>query len=431
MHLIKSKRRSIHTGLKILVKQNAVPEHLLEQLNPSQIWRYKNEPEHKYHGYELFDYATKSEQLLHQYSNFVFDRKVINGFLRLSIIIRNAFSNVKLFNKTLFNNRSKIVDVIDRMHKKVSMKNISKVIGLSYQTLLNWVIEQRAKCAESPINVCKKYKPSQLTSKEVRIIKSLLVNPQYKHWPVRSLYYHALHNNILNMCLSTFYKYAQLLGIKRLKPVCKKIYGVSIRASRPNEYWHADVMKFKTHDNIINYIYVVTDNFSKKIVSIIAADKLSAAIRKNTFHSAALHALSINNSHKQVNLIVDGGSENVNKTVDEFVNSFDSIKVKRLIALKQVSFSNSIAEAVNKIIRNNYLNHFNILNLNQLQQKLLFIADDYNNKRPHGALLGLTPEQAYRNVTVNSNLFSERIKNTRMERKLINHKDICNKCKTS
>lgn len=189
--LVKSKRRSIHTGLKILIKQNAVPAYLLEQLNPSQIWKYKNEPNQKYYGCELFNYAVKSEQLLHQYSNFAFDRKVINGFLRLSVTIRKAFSNVKLFNKILFNNRSKIVDLVDRMHKNVSMKDISRLIGISYQTLLSWVIEERTKCAESLINVCKKHKPSQLTSKEVGIIKSLLVNPQYKHWPVRSLYYHA------------------------------------------------------------------------------------------------------------------------------------------------------------------------------------------------------------------------------------------------
>lgn len=179
----------------------------------------------------------------------------------------------------------------------------------------------------------------------------------------------------------------------------------------------------------MNYIYVVTDNFSKKILSLLVADKLSGDIRKETFRLASLHALSLNATPSQVNLIVDGGSENVNKTVDAFISSFDSITFNRLIALKQVSFSNSVAEAVNKIIRNNYLNHFQITNLFQLQQKLLFITDDYNNKRPHGALLGLTPEQAYRGKTVNSNLFSERIKNIRIERKQINYKEICKTCK--
>jgi len=42
---------------------------------------------------------------------------------------------------------------------------------------------------------------------------------------------------------------------------------------------------------------------------------------------------------------------------------------------------------------------------------------------------GLTPEQAYRNVTINTNLFSARIKNTNMERRNINQKEICNTCK--
>lgn len=146
---------------------------------------------------------------------------------------------------------------------------------------------------------------------------------------------------------------------------------------------------------------------------------------------AANHALAVDTCSENVNLIVDGGSENVNKTVDDFITNFNSVKLNRLIALKQVSFSNSVAEAVNKIIRNSYLNHFSINNLAELQLKLSFAVDDYNNKRPHGALIGLTPEQAYRNVTVNTDLFSERIKSTRIERRIINHKTICGNCKIS
>jgi hypothetical protein len=122
VQLVKSKRRSIHTGIKILVKQNAVPTHLLGQLTPSQIWKYKNEPDHKYYGCELFNYASKSEQLLNQYSNYSFDRKVINGFIRLSITVRHAFSAAKFFNKTLFNNKAKIVDIIERLNKKVPLR---------------------------------------------------------------------------------------------------------------------------------------------------------------------------------------------------------------------------------------------------------------------------------------------------------------------
>ncbi|HSH64556.1 MAG TPA: integrase core domain-containing protein [Bacteroidia bacterium] len=429
MQLRQTKRRSIHTGIKILIKQNAVPAHLLASLNPCQVWRYKNQPDHKYFGWELFDYATKAEHVLQQYTNSAFDRKMINGFLRLSITIRTAFSKVKRFNRTLFDHRAKIVDVVERINKKGAVQIISKVIGISYQTLSNWIMEERNKCAESIMSVCKKYKPSQLTTKEVNTMKALLINPQFKYWPIRSLYYHALHNNTLNMCLSTFYKYARLLNISRLKPVSKKSYGTSIRATKPNQYWHADVMKFKTIDNIMNYIYVVTDNFSKKIISVMASDKLSAVIRKETFRDATLHMISVDNPSKEIDLIADGGAENVNKTVDDFVTQLNDFKLNRLIALKQVPFSNSVAEAVNKIIRNNYLNHFNISNLRQLQQKLLFITDDYNNKRPHGALLGLTPEQAYRNVTINTNLFSARIKNTNKERRDINQKEICNTCK--
>ncbi len=43
------------------------------------------------------------------------------------------------------------------------------------------------------------------------------------------------------MSKTTWYKYAATLNIKRLKPKTIKTNGKGMRASAPNELWHADV----------------------------------------------------------------------------------------------------------------------------------------------------------------------------------------------
>ncbi|MGB3948915.1 MAG: DDE-type integrase/transposase/recombinase [Bacteroidia bacterium] len=428
--LLKEKRtrRSIHTGLKILLKQNAVPSHLLDTLSPSQIWKYKNEGADKYYGNELFEYATNAEQLLKQYSKHSIDRKVINGYIRLAVILRNAFSSLKKFNKTLYNCKAELADVTERLSGKQKPSFIAKLIGVSRQTLRSWLLEERAQCVESPIQVCKKKQPSQLTSREIQQIKTMLTDTAFKFWPLCSVYYHALHTNLLSFGLSTFYKYVRLLNIKRLKPLSAKVYGEGLRASRPDEYWHADVIHFRTKDGIKNYIYVVIDNYSKKLLSLFASAQLSGERCKESIQSAATNTQQIYASQANVSLITDGGSENVNQTVDEFLSEHEPFSIERFIALKQIRFSNSMVEAVNKIIRNTYLNHFDVENLTHLKKLLVFVKEDYNH-RPHGALKGLRPEIAYKGVPVDLSVYSERIRDMKVERRKINRKDTCNDCK--
>jgi len=48
------------------------------------------------------------------------------------------------------------------------------------------------------------------------------------------------------MAESTWYRYAGLLNIERQKPKSIKVYGEGIRATCPNQYWHADVTLFVT-----------------------------------------------------------------------------------------------------------------------------------------------------------------------------------------
>jgi putative transposase len=271
--------------------------------------------------------------------------------------------------------------------------------------------------------------PNQLLLSETDVMKKLLNDPDLRFWPLRSVYYHALRKKWVSMSLSTWYCYAKLLGVVRLKPRSVKKYEMGIRANQPNEYWHADVSIFKTADGIKHYIYTVVDNFSRFPLTIKVSTKLSGAIRVETFRDAVRKALTIHPTIETVNLIVDGGSENFNGTVDEFLERLDDIEIRRINALKDVAYSNSMAEALNRIIKCSYLNQMNNENTAALEENMKLTEDNYALIRPHAALKGLTPLEAYSGKRPDEISYTPQLKEARKKRIEMNKKYNCGSCR--
>jgi len=96
-------------------------------------------------------------------------------------------------------------------------------------------------------------------------MKQLLVDERFKYWPVCSIAYFALREDILNISLSTWYYYINRLGIGRPVLLKKKAQGPGICSNRPHEIWHADIMVMKTLDGIKSYLYFLMDNYSRLI----------------------------------------------------------------------------------------------------------------------------------------------------------------------
>lgn len=87
--------------------------------------------------------------------------------------------------------------------------------------------------------------------------------------------------------------------------------------------------------------------------------------------------LKISSENKsQLDLIVDGGSENNNSTIQDFIKNY-RVKIDKKIALKDVTFSNSVIEGTYRIMKSSYFKKKQILSTS-LELELDSFVDDYN-----------------------------------------------------
>ena len=137
-------------------------------------------------------------------------------------------------------------------------------------------------------------------------------------------------------------------------------------------------------------------------------------------------AYSKHKNKEPITFITDGGCENVNSTVQQFLVSTNE-DIKHLIAQKDIPFSNSKIEAFNKIIKHQFLLPRNSGNRIQLLHALAVDVNTYNSIRPQLSLQGNTPEETFYGRPVAINNYKTHFAQQKAERITINQQ---NKCKT-
>lgn len=100
---------------------------------------------------------------------------------------------------------------------------------------------------------------------------------------------------------------------------------------------------------------------------------------------------------EQINSLTDGSSENVNHTVQDFLNLPD-INILQLIAQKHIKFSNSQIEVFNKVLKHQFLHPKEIANREELLITLENDIQIYNYDRPQNSLKGSKPNETYNSI---------------------------------
>ena len=101
--------------------------------------------------------------------------------------------------------------------------------------------------------------------------------------------------------------------------------------------------------------------------------------------------LRLTGSHR---LITDGGPENDNQTIKNFIYNAQ-IEIKHQIALKDIVQSNSMVEATYRWLKSSFLYGKKILNAVELEKYLQFYFYDHDEIKPHSTHRIYTPNEVY------------------------------------
>ncbi len=381
-----STRHRYHTGIKLAYKMNLLPPDTVSKIPKSTLHRFRYSDYSDLFGIELAGKLESNELIIKE----LLLCKSALAAAKSIIRIKNTIINIRESALSGIQRMKEIASVINDIRDSIGLDSACEHFSISRSTFHSWNFQIKHYCFDSFIGKCMRRWPNQISLSSVEKIKSLCEDDMFKGWPIVSIAHYARREGLLNISIHTWYKYARLIGISAKPPRCLKKQRIGIRAVMPHQYWHADVSVFRTMDNVKAYIYLVVDNFSRAILSWRVSLKLSADTRLDTIKNA--YDTFIHNPSDDVQLIVDGGSENNNFIVDEYINS-SGISIKKIIAQQDIIFSNSMVEAVNKIVKYRSLFLESIPDIHALQKHLEKFIPVYNDIRPHCSLKGLTPSE--------------------------------------
>ena len=407
---------TIKTSYALGIHEQILPHSFTSSIPRSTTQNWKELQPEKFVGNE---FASKVENDLQKVKVILDERlkKISTAFyafcrLYLSII---EFIGKKNFEKIILQNREAVIDLVSNLPLEFDRNLVCKFMQITPHQFNIWKHNRLYKCALSIIGYCSKRFPHQISQREVNVLKSLMSRSRFKSWSIASVWGYAIKKNHISMSRTSWYRYCVRLGVttkrKTRRKQCKK---GSVKASRPNEIWHADVTEFTTSDNVKFYVHSVLDNFSRKIVAYTVSRNKSAKTRLISLKEAILLQFSHILSPTDLDLIVDGGSENNNFRIRNFIRHCQ-VTIHKKIALKDVHFSNSMIEGHFKTLKKFLRSHGDIHSYDFHKLIESFIRD-YNSIRPHHQHQIHTPEEIHKSPELaNIKPYLERINKERLQ----------------
>ncbi len=423
--VISTQRNSWDTTVKHYYRnnlENTLPKYIKDLVPSSNASRWKNEDQDKYVGCQVSEYINQEIELIKRINQSSNIKRINQGYFKLCDALHEVISKVKGIKKVIKQQKEIIVDTIEQVKDIIPINKALKVFNISRSTFENYKSILIHQCESSYFKWCTRRYSNQLLPMEVNAIKMYMTNINYKFWSKSSVYIKGLRDENINCGISTFYKYCRLLGFKNRSRRNKSDDYNPVKTTRPNQIWCCDVTIFKTMDNVKHYIHFLIDHYSKMIFGYKIEKYSSGVAIKSLLQDACLKY-----HPDKIEFLTDGGSENVNTTVSSFIDS-SNIFIKHLIAQKDVIFSNSMIESINKVIKHQFLYPKEIFDGNHLYKIMDEIVPIYNNIRPQMSLGGNTPRETQNGLTIDISRYKNKIKEQKQLRLVQNKRSNCSVC---
>ena len=277
---------------------------------------------------------------------------------------------------------------VAKSKKALGLRAALRILKMSPSRYHAWKRRQLI-CELDDATSCPRSMPAKLTAAETMVIKDMALDEAYRHLPITRL---ALLAQRLEKVFVSPGTWARLIRQRGWRRPRARVYPakakVGVQANAPNEYWHLDVTVVKLLDGTRVFVHAVIDNFSRRILAWRVASRLEPGTTRAVLVEATDGLDSVNQGPK---VVTDSGVENVNGTVDELMATS---ALTRVLALVEVTWSNSKIEAFWRSLRHGwlYLNHLD--SMSTLDRLVRFYVEAHN-ATPHSSFGGPTPDELY------------------------------------
>lgn len=316
----------------------------------------------------------------------------LRAVVRILASVLQAF-DIDLGHRRLPDGASKsiVLRAVERAREVLRLRTALRIIGLSQARFHTWQRAERA-CDLDDHSTCPKTSPHRLTSNEIQTIKEMVTSTQFRHVPTGTLAILAQRVGRVFASPTTWLRLVRERGWRRprlrLHPSKPRI---GIRAEKPDETWHVDTSIIRLVDGTKAYVYAAIDNFSRRILSWRVAERFDPAHTLAILLEAS-RSRSTKGSDKPPTVLTDGGGKNVNGNVDELISSG---LFKRVLAMTEIRFSNSMIEAWWRALKHQWLFLHTLDSVAKVRRLVEFYVAEHNQRLPHSAFRGQTPDEMY------------------------------------
>ncbi|MFM7017910.1 IS3 family transposase [Flavobacterium sp.] len=160
----------------------------------------------------------------------------------------------------------------------------------------------------------------------------------------------------------------------------------------PNQLWVSDITYWKIKSFFV-YISFITDAYSRKIIGFHLGDSLQTS---QTIEALKMAISGVSIEKKELELI-HHSDRGIQYCSDKYVKLLESNNIAISMTENGDPLENAIAERVNGIIKEEYLNDYQVDNVGEARELLKAVVNLYNNERPHMSIGNLTPNQVHQN----------------------------------
>lgn len=163
-----------------------------------------------------------------------------------------------------------------------------------------------------------------------------------------------------------------------------------------NQLWVSDITYWKIDTTQHVYISLITDAYSRKIVGYNVAETMEA------IESCKALQMALSSVKKfECKSLIHHSDRGIQYCSNRYVKLLQDYSIAISMTENGDPLENAIAERVNGILKEEYLNHYKIKTIQEACRYLKRAVEAYNYQRPHMSISNLTPDKVHNNQFTN------------------------------